>query len=246
MKIVVLAGGTSTERDVSIVSGTEVCKALRSKGHQAILMDVFFGKEGIDPSGAFSQEYDIEKEVEYIKSHRNLPLYVLYDDFAEKIGYQAFQNIYHDKTYTNIRPTVDEYPHNLEFSGQFATNHKLDYDEVVELRKQYAQHIPWKQVYEQYQDRYPDPLTFWNIYNGNVYKLVMPEVFTLENKKAHTSIRACKGQNNGRAKLTWDIVRQMRKEFSQGVKTRKQIQEEHPEITPTSINNILRGATWKE
>lgn len=68
MKIVVLAGGTSTERDVSIVSGTEVCKALRSKGHQAILIDVFFGKEGIDPSNAFPQEYDIEKEVEYIKS----------------------------------------------------------------------------------------------------------------------------------------------------------------------------------
>ena len=45
MKIVVLAGGTSTERDVSIVSGTNVCKALRSKGHLAILVDVFFGKE---------------------------------------------------------------------------------------------------------------------------------------------------------------------------------------------------------
>ena len=43
MKIVVLAGGTSTERDVSIVSGTGVCKALREKGHQAILLDVFFG-----------------------------------------------------------------------------------------------------------------------------------------------------------------------------------------------------------
>ena len=68
MKIVVLAGGTSTERDVSIVSGTEVCKALRSKGHQAILIDVFFGKEGMDPINAFPQEYDIEKEVEYIKS----------------------------------------------------------------------------------------------------------------------------------------------------------------------------------
>lgn len=187
-----------------------------------------------------------KEEVEYIKSHRNLPLYVLYDDFAEKIGYQAFQNIYHDKTYKNIRPTVDEYPYNLEFSGQFASNHKLDYGEVVELRKQYAQHIPWKTVYKQYQDRYSDPLTFWNIYNGNVYRLVMPEVFTPENKKAHTSIRACKGQNNGRAKLTWDIVRQIRKDFSQGVKTRKQIQEEYPEITPNSINNILRGATWKE
>ena len=36
MKIVVLAGGTSTERDVSIVSGTGICGALRQKGHQAI------------------------------------------------------------------------------------------------------------------------------------------------------------------------------------------------------------------
>ena len=50
MKIVVLAGGTSTERDVSIVSGTMVCKALREKGHQAILMDVFFGLKQIQES----------------------------------------------------------------------------------------------------------------------------------------------------------------------------------------------------
>ena len=68
MKIVVLAGGTSTERDVSIVSGTDVCKALRSKGHQAILVDVFFGKEGANPDTAFCEEYDLEADVEYIKS----------------------------------------------------------------------------------------------------------------------------------------------------------------------------------
>ena len=49
MKIVVLAGGTSTERDVSIVTGTEVCRALRSRGHQAILIDVFFGEDSLDP-----------------------------------------------------------------------------------------------------------------------------------------------------------------------------------------------------
>ena len=34
MKIVVLAGGISTERTVSLVSGTGVCQALRRKGHQ--------------------------------------------------------------------------------------------------------------------------------------------------------------------------------------------------------------------
>ena len=38
MKIVVLAGGTSTEREVSIVTGTGVCKALRERGHQAVLL----------------------------------------------------------------------------------------------------------------------------------------------------------------------------------------------------------------
>lgn len=68
MKIVVLAGGTSTEREVSIVSGTNVCKALRAKGHLAILLDVFFGKEDADVAAAFPQEYDIEQEAEYIKS----------------------------------------------------------------------------------------------------------------------------------------------------------------------------------
>lgn len=43
MKIVVLAGGISTERQVSLVSGTEICKALRSLGHRAVLVDLFLG-----------------------------------------------------------------------------------------------------------------------------------------------------------------------------------------------------------
>ena len=43
MKIIVLAGGLSPERDVSLTSGAGICKTLREKGHQAILLDVFFG-----------------------------------------------------------------------------------------------------------------------------------------------------------------------------------------------------------
>lgn len=68
MKIVVLAGGISTERDVSIVSGTQVCRALRSKGHQAILIDVYCGAQDADVNTAFAQEYDVEKAAEYIRS----------------------------------------------------------------------------------------------------------------------------------------------------------------------------------
>ena len=47
MKIVVLAGGISTERTVSLVSGTGVCRALRQNGHRAILVDLFLGLEEV-------------------------------------------------------------------------------------------------------------------------------------------------------------------------------------------------------
>ncbi len=46
MKIVVLAGGTSTERDVSLSTGMMIYHALKSNGHQVVLLDVYLGYEG--------------------------------------------------------------------------------------------------------------------------------------------------------------------------------------------------------
>lgn len=43
MKIIVLAGGLSTERDVSLSSGAGICRTLREKGHDAFLLDPFLG-----------------------------------------------------------------------------------------------------------------------------------------------------------------------------------------------------------
>ena len=45
MKIIVLAGGLSTERDVSLVSAAGICRTLLEKGHDAFLLDVFMGLE---------------------------------------------------------------------------------------------------------------------------------------------------------------------------------------------------------
>lgn len=45
MKIVILAGGTSTERDVSLVTGCMIYHALRKKGHQTVLLDLYLGYE---------------------------------------------------------------------------------------------------------------------------------------------------------------------------------------------------------
>ncbi len=63
MNIVVLAGGLSTERDVSLITGTQVCKALRKKGHKAILLDVFFGyRESFDIERIFEEKESLLSE----------------------------------------------------------------------------------------------------------------------------------------------------------------------------------------
>lgn len=73
MNIVVLCGGTSSEREVSLVTGEKVCNALREKGNKAVLLDVFIGHEGIAKSEVFDDknyiEYKIESELEYIKEN---------------------------------------------------------------------------------------------------------------------------------------------------------------------------------
>lgn len=46
MKIAVVCGGLSNERDVSITSGTCVARALREKGHKVVLLDLYYGYNG--------------------------------------------------------------------------------------------------------------------------------------------------------------------------------------------------------
>ena len=58
MNIVVLCGGLSNERDVSLSSGNGVANALRDRGHNVVLMDLFFGctEEYTDPMELFARK----------------------------------------------------------------------------------------------------------------------------------------------------------------------------------------------
>lgn len=58
MNIVVLAGGTSTERDVSLISGKKIYTALKENGHKVILCDVFLGLPAYETEGLFEKEID--------------------------------------------------------------------------------------------------------------------------------------------------------------------------------------------
>ena len=98
MKIVVLAGGISTERDVSLVSGREVYRALKRKGHQVILLDLFLGYEG-EPEKIFEQDRDwvadvapVSEEapdIEKVIASRKKPSNILFGDHVLEICQMA-------------------------------------------------------------------------------------------------------------------------------------------------------------
>lgn len=87
-----------------------------------------------------------EEDAKYIKNNRNIPIYVLYDSFSNKISYESFKKCYDDITYKNIVSNVAPYPYNMEFSNQFIGS-PLDYDDIVKLRIRYANGEYWRDVY---------------------------------------------------------------------------------------------------
>ena len=167
---------------------------------------------------------------------------MLYEDFNNKISYESFKKVYHHITYTNLNTSVSEYPFNRDFSCQF-TSGPLEYNDVIDLRIRYANGEYWRKVYEDYKWAYSDQWTFWNVYYGNRYKLVMPEVFTEENRHKHAGMSKS-GALNGRAKLTESDVIEIRKKWSEGV-TRKELYNAYPQVSQVSIRDIINGKTWK-
>lgn len=65
MDIVVLAGGLSSERDVSLKTGGMVAEALRKNGHRVVLLDVFMGYQNTkeDGSDIFAESQTIPVQV---------------------------------------------------------------------------------------------------------------------------------------------------------------------------------------
>ncbi len=63
MNVVVLAGGISTERDVSLVSGGKIYKACVANGHHTMLLDAFLGYPGEDWENVFEAKVDWAEKV---------------------------------------------------------------------------------------------------------------------------------------------------------------------------------------
>lgn len=71
MKIVVLAGGYSHEREVSLSSGSLIANALMENGHQVIMLDLYFGTS---EAATFEEAYEKLKKDKYeYKVRKQIP-----------------------------------------------------------------------------------------------------------------------------------------------------------------------------
>ena len=66
-KILVLAGGVSTERDVSLITGKQIYNALKRNGHDVILTDVYLGYELPDEFKDISLSDLFTKDIDWVK-----------------------------------------------------------------------------------------------------------------------------------------------------------------------------------
>ena len=97
MNILVLAGGISTERDVSLISGKNILKALKEAGHNAKMVDLFLGYNG-EPETFFENGEDfigieaiglVDPSIDEIKAARGSEVTGLFGKNVFKICQKA-------------------------------------------------------------------------------------------------------------------------------------------------------------
>lgn len=72
MKIVVLAGGLSPERDVSLSSGSLIANALLNKGYEVMLLDLYLGTNNKDIEPKYYKDHTFNYKVEETEPDLNL------------------------------------------------------------------------------------------------------------------------------------------------------------------------------
>lgn len=145
MKIVVLAGGKSSEREVSMTSGSKIANALITKGHQVLLIDLLLGiSDCSDFESAYEKcktthyhhivsedipEFDtatceIGKNVLEICSSADITFFALHGGIGENGKLQAIFDVY------GIRYTGSDYQGSLLAMDKLITKELLRFHQI--------------------------------------------------------------------------------------------------------------------
>lgn len=127
-------------------------------------------------------------------------------------------------------------------TGENNGRSKLTEQDVIKIRKAYANHQKQQSVYAEYKDLISFAY-FQNLWQGRSWSHIMPEVFTEENKKYYIYENS-KGGNSVGAKFTNEEVLQLRKRYVN--ESAKQIYKGYEnKISYQALQEILWGRRYK-
>ena len=127
--------------------------------------------------------------------------------------------------------------------GSHNPNSKLTEEDVKNIRIAYNNHLRQKDVYENYKDKISFGY-FQNLWQGQTWSHIMPEVFTEENKKYYTS-QTTKGEESASAKFSNEEVIQIRQRYVN--ETAKEIYSDYKDkVSYQTLQMILWGRYYKE
>lgn len=132
-----------------------------------------------------------------------------------------------------------------DINGEKHPNHKLSKNDVISIRISYNNHERKCDVYIQYKDKI-NKTGFHKVWNGYTWKNIMPEVFTNENILFHKNNTGNVGMKNGRALLTLDDVKNIRKRRAAGEKMLEVYNDYALLITKKYMYNVWNNYTWKD
>lgn len=133
---------------------------------------------------------------------------------------------------------------NQRCEENFHSNHKLEKEDVYQIREYYNQHCNKSDVYELYKDRI-GVSGFHKIWLNETWKKVHQDVYTEENRNYYLFERnSHKGSTNGRAILTEQDVYNIRLRKKNG-ETRKEVHKDYSYINLNTFSNVWYYQNWK-
>ena len=148
----------------------------------------------------------------------------------------AFYNSYPDGY--NCNPGGDQ-----QSIGSNNGRAKLSEEDVMIIRKAYANHLRQKDVYELFKEKTTFG-NFQNVWQGRTWAHVMPEVFTEENKNYYIYENS-RGANNPKASFTAEEIIEIRTRYVN--ESAKQIFEDYKDrVAYQTFQMILWGRYYDE
>ena len=153
-----------------------------------------------------------------------------------------------EKYYVNLFDTYNN-GYNMtsggeDFHGEGHPKHKLNKEDIIDIRTRYKNLERKKEVYELYKERIGES-GFNKIWKGETWKDIMMDVYTKENKDFHRHNTSNSGSQNGRSKLTEKDVKIIRTRRKNGENIRVVYEDYADKLTYGSFTNVWTYQNWK-